>query len=101
MIQLKMKNCNMILTEKNSIRKKVDKYEFLAGDEILPPDQWRVIEQAMFAYSPLGKTFEKQIKTIEEKGKQKQVETLEVWNPEKKSKFTGGTFSKRNKKWWR
>ena len=55
----------------------------------------------MFAYSPLGKTFEKQIKTIEEKGKQKQVETLEVWNPEKKSKFTGGTFSKRNKKWWR
>ena len=38
---------------------KIDKYEFLAGEEILPPDQRRVIEQATFAYSPLGKAFEK------------------------------------------
>ena len=34
--------------------------------EILPPDQRRVIEQAKFAYSPLGKAFEKQTKAIEE-----------------------------------
>ena len=39
---------------------KIDKYEYLKGEEILPPDQRRVIEQAKFAYSPLGKAFEKQ-----------------------------------------
>ena len=48
---------------------KIDKYEFLRGEEILPPDQKKVIEQAKFTYSPLGKTFEKQTKSIEERGK--------------------------------
>ena len=38
---------------------KIDKYEFLTAEELLPPDQRRVIEQAKFAYSPLGKAFEK------------------------------------------
>ena len=47
---------------------KIDKYENLSGEEILPPDQRRVIEQAKFAYSPIGKAFEKQTKTIEEQG---------------------------------
>ena len=46
---------------------------------MLPPDQSRILEQAKFTYSTLGKTFEKQIKTIEEQGK-KQVESLEVLN---------------------
>ena len=41
------------------------KYEFLLGEEILPSDQSRVIEQAKFTYYCLGKKFEKQIKTIE------------------------------------
>ena len=40
---------------------KIDKYEYLTGEEILPSDQRRVI---YFTYSPLGKAFEKQIKTI-------------------------------------
>ena len=31
----------------------------LPGEEILPRDQRRVTEQAKFAYSPLGKAFEK------------------------------------------
>ena len=44
---------------------KIDKHEFLTGEEILPPDQRRVIEQAKFTYSPLGKAFKKQTKTIE------------------------------------
>ena len=48
---------------------KIDKYEYLTGEEILPYDQSRIIEQAKFTYSPLGKAFEKQIKTIEEQGK--------------------------------
>ena len=47
---------------------KIDKYEYLTGEELLPTDQSRIIEQARFIYSPLGKAFEKQIKTIEDKG---------------------------------
>ena len=49
--------------------KKIDKYEYLLGEQILPFDQKRVIEQAKFA--SLGKTLEKQTKTIEEQGKNK------------------------------
>ena len=59
---------------------KIDKYEYVTGEEILPFDQSRIIEQAKFTYSPLRKAFEKQIKTIEEKRK-KQVEALEVLKP--------------------
>ena len=51
---------------------KIDKYEYLTGKEILPPDQGRIVEQEKFTYSPLGKTFEKQTKTIEE---QNQIKT--------------------------
>ena len=39
--------------------RKIDKYECLTGKEIIPSDQRRMIEQAKFAYSPLGKAFEK------------------------------------------
>ena len=45
---------------------KIDKYEYLTGEEILPSNQKQIIEQAKFTYSPLGKAFEKQIKTIED-----------------------------------
>ena len=37
---------------------KIDKYECLTGKEILPSDQSRIIEQAKFTYSSLGKAFE-------------------------------------------
>ena len=47
---------------------KIDKYEYIAGAEILPFDQSRIIKQAKFTYSPLGKAFAKQIKAIEEQG---------------------------------
>ena len=47
---------------------KIDKYEYLTGKEILPPDQRRVIEQAKFRHFPFDKPFEKQIKTIEDQG---------------------------------
>ena len=50
---------------------KIDKYEYLTGKEILPPNQQQIIEQAKFTYSPLGKAFEKQTKTIEDKEKNK------------------------------
>ena len=55
---------------------KIDKYEYLTGKEILPSNQQQIIEQAKFTYSPLGKAFEKQIKTIEDQG-EKQVKALE------------------------
>ena len=38
---------------------KIDEYEYLAGEEVLPYDQKREKEQAMFPYSPLEKGFEK------------------------------------------
>ena len=50
---------------------KIDKYGFFTGEEILPSDQSRIIEQAQFTYSPLGKAFEKQTKTTEEQGRKK------------------------------
>ena len=47
---------------------KIDKYEYLTGEEILPSNQQQIIEKAKFTYSPTGKAFEKQIKTIEDQG---------------------------------
>ena len=55
---------------------KIQKYEYLTGEDILPSNQQQIIEQAKFTYSPLGKAFEKQIKTIEDQG-EKQVKALE------------------------
>ena len=54
---------------------KIYKYEYLTGEDILPSNHQQIIEQAKFNYSPLGKAFEKQIKTIEDHG-QKQVKAL-------------------------
>ena len=54
---------------------KIHKYEYLTGDDLLPSNQQQIIEQARFTYSPLGKAFEKQVKTIEDQG-QKQVDAL-------------------------
>ena len=54
---------------------KIDKYEYLTGEEILPSNQQQIIQQARFAYSPL-ETFEKQIKTIEDQG-EKQIKAIQ------------------------
>ena len=54
----------------------IRKYEYLTGENILPSNQQQIIEQAKFTYSPLGKSFEKQMKAIEDQGK-KQVNALE------------------------
>ena len=42
---------------------KINKYEYLTGEEILPSNRQQIIEQAKFTYSPLEKAFEKQKKT--------------------------------------
>ena len=56
------------------------KYEYLTGEDILPSSQQQIIEQAKFAYSPLGKAFDKQIKRIEDQGK-KQIEAIQDQGP--------------------
>ena len=38
---------------------KINKYEYLTDEEILSSDQSKVIEQAKFTNSPLGKAFQK------------------------------------------
>ena len=55
---------------------KIHKYEYLTGEDILPVNRQQIIEQARFTYSPLGKSFEKQINTIKDQG-EKQIEALE------------------------
>ena len=52
---------------------KIHKYEYLTGEDILPSNQKQIIEQAKFTYSPLGRAFEKQTKTIEDQGKNKLI----------------------------
>ena len=55
---------------------KINKYEYLTGEKILPSNWKQIIEQVKFTYSPLGKAFEKQIKTIEDQG-EKQIKAIQ------------------------
>ena len=55
---------------------KIDKYEYLTGEEILPSNQQQIIEQTKFTYSPLRKAFEKQTKTIKVQG-EKQIKVIQ------------------------
>ena len=61
---------------------KLHKYEYLTAEDILPSNEQQIIEQTKFSYSPLGKAFDEQIKTIEDHGK-KQLDALEKLKPEK------------------
>ena len=54
---------------------KLDKYECLTGEEILPSNQQQIIQQAKFNYSPLRTAIEKQIKIVKDQG-EKQVDAL-------------------------
>ena len=42
----------------------------------MPSNQQKIIEQAKFTYSPLGKAFEKQTKTIKDQG-EKQIKAIQ------------------------
>ena len=55
---------------------KINKCKYLTWEEILPPDQRRVIEEAKPTYSPLEKDFEKQIETTEDQ-REKQIKALQ------------------------
>ena len=52
---------------------KLHKYEYLTGKDILPSNKQQLLEQTKFMYSPFGKALDKQIKTIEEQGKNRSV----------------------------
>ena len=54
----------------------IQKYEYITGEDILPSNQQKIIEQAKFTYPPLGKAFKKQIKKAGDQCK-KQVDALE------------------------
>ena len=54
---------------------KIDKYEYLTGEGILPSNQKQIIEQAKFTYSPQEKAFENQIKTIDDQ-EEKQIKAI-------------------------
>ena len=56
--------------------KAFNKYEYLTGEEILPFNQKQIIEQDKFTYSPIGKAFGKQIKTIQNQG---QIKTIKKY----------------------
>ena len=64
---------------------KLHKYECLTGEDILPSNHQQIMEQTKFTYSPLGKAFDKQIKTIGDQGK-KQVDALEKLTPKEEIK---------------
>ena len=55
---------------------KFNKYGYLTGEEILSSNKQQIIEQAKFVYSPLGKAFEKQTKTTEDRG-EKQIKAIQ------------------------
>ena len=71
---------------------KLHKYEYLTGEDILPSNQQQIIEQTKFTYSPLGKAFDKQIKTIEDQGK-KQVDALNNLKPSDKDIIPESAFA--------
>ena len=48
---------------------KIDKYEYLTGEEILPSNQKQIIEQAKFTYPPLGKVLKNKQKLLKIKEK--------------------------------
>ena len=64
---------------------KIDTYKHLTGEEILPSNQKQIIEQAKFTYSPSGKAFEKQAKTIKDQ-EEKQIKAIENQGQIKKIK---------------
>ena len=65
--------------------------EYLTGEDILPFIQQQKIQQTKFTYSPLGKAFDKQIKTIEDHGK-KQVDALNTLKSDNKTTIEKYTY---------
>ena len=74
----------------------IRKYEYLTGEDILSSNQQQIIEQLKFTYSPLGKAFEKQIKTIEGQGEE-QIDVLKDLKPKEQTKLIEDKSNNRKK----
>ena len=92
--KLEVKNCSTILIEKLQKYQpylssgKINKYEYLTGEEILLSNQKQIVEQAKFAYSPLGKAFEKQILDVLKTLKPKELESITGKKSDDKGKLS-------------
>ena len=64
--------------------RKIDKYEYLRSEEIVPFNQIQIIEHAKFAYPSLGKAFEKET--------ERQVDAIKSLDPSNKLKQMKGIF---------
>ena len=96
-----MKNCKTILTEKQQNISalsswKIDKYEYLAGEEILPFNQRTRTEQAKFTYSSLLKSIRKRKKNNLKNQGIKQLGALKAFKSEENQKLesTEGLYTK-------
>ena len=58
---------------------KSDKYEYLTDEETFPFNHRQIIEQCKSTYSPLGKLFERQIKTVKGQGEKTNKGTWRAW----------------------
>ena len=56
---------------------KINKYEYLTGEEILPSNEQQMTEESKFTYTPLGNAFEKRTKTIEDQ-REKKVKAIKI-----------------------
>ena len=50
---------------------KINRYEYIAGEEISSLAHKKLTQEARYNYSPIGKAFEKLEKTIKDQGKNK------------------------------
>ena len=72
---------------------KINKYEYLAGEEISISDEKEITKQAKFTYSLSEKDFEKEIKTIRNQEK-KQADALRGLKLEGQTKSIQEMFTK-------
>ena len=101
MIKLEMKNYNIILIEKQLKYQLYHQAKLISMNILLVKKYHHLInkkkiEQAKFTYSPLGKTFEKQIKTIEDQGEKQQVKALIDLKPKEQTKVIKDKSSDKN-----
>ena len=101
MIRLEMKNYNIILIEKQLKYQLYHQAKLISMNILLVKKYHHLInnkkiEQAKFTYSPLGKTFEKQIKTIEDQGEKQQVKALIDLKPKEQTKVIKDKPSDKN-----
>ena len=78
MIRLDMRNHSLILIEKQPKYQLYSQAKFINMNILLVKIYYYLInsKQARFTYSPLGKAFEKQIKTITDQG-EKQIKAIQ------------------------